>query len=97
MPLPCVRELWQSLPDRDWKKLYQEDSNAKKLRGRHGLSFRHLIMLRRASLYGEQVLDGSETADEIAEWCEKMDDLSVLLWIAITIEGEGQAPDIRGI
>jgi hypothetical protein len=97
MPLPCVRELWQSLPDRDWKKLYQEDSNAKKLRGRHGLSFRHLIMLRRASLYGEQVLDGSEMADEIAEWCEKMDDLSVLLWIAITIEGEGQAPDIRGI
>jgi hypothetical protein len=97
MPLPCVRELWQPVSDRDWKKLHQEESNAKKLKERRGLSFRHLIMLRRASLYGEQVIDGSEMADEIAEWCEKVDDLSMLLWIAITVEGAGQAPDIRGI
>jgi hypothetical protein len=43
------------------------------------------------------MIDGSETADEIAEWCEKVDDLSMLLWIAVTVEGAGQAPEIRGI
>jgi hypothetical protein len=97
MPLPCVRDLWQPVSDRDWKKLYQENNDSRRLKGRHGLTFRHLIMLRRSSLYGEKMIDSSDTADEIAEWCEKVDDLSMLLWISITIEGAGQAPGISGI
>jgi hypothetical protein len=97
MPLPCVRELWEPISDRDWKKLHKEDSDGKRLKGMRGLNFRHLIMLRRSSLYGEKMIEGSETANEIAEWCEKVDDLSMLLWIAVTVEGAGQAPEIRGI
>jgi hypothetical protein len=96
MPLPCSRKLWQPESDRDWKKLYQEDNDKKRIRGRSGLTFRHLILLRRSSLYGEKMMDASEMADEIAEWCEKVDDLCMLLWIAVTVEGAGQAPEIAG-
>lgn len=97
MPLPCVRELWQSISDRDWKKRYQEDVNAKKQKGRRGLTLKHLLLLRQSSLYIEDLTKpGSpDFAEELAEWCERVDDFSMLLWMALTVEGEEQGQDIR--
>ncbi|KAH7400927.1 hypothetical protein DE146DRAFT_478613 [Phaeosphaeria sp. MPI-PUGE-AT-0046c] len=62
---------------------------------RMSLTFEHLFSARRAYLRG--VIVASDLTNEIAEWCEKADDLSVLLWIAHTVEGEGQAPGLSRI
>jgi hypothetical protein len=96
MPLPCVRELWQPSSDREWKKQYQDDLESRKAKGRRGLTFRHLTMLRRSSLYGESLANHEQydLAGELAEWVEKLDDLTTVLWIAFTVEGAGQAPEI---
>jgi hypothetical protein len=96
MPLPCVRELWQPISDRDWKKQYHEDVAARKQKERKGLTFRHLAMLRQSPAYGEDMsrCSSSELAEELADWCERVDDLSMALWMALTVEGAGQAPEI---
>jgi hypothetical protein len=99
MPLPCVRELWQPISDREWKKRYQEYLDTRKQKSRQGLTFRHLTMLRRSSLYGESLTKcgTSDLADELAEWVESADDFSMVLWMAFTVEGAGQAPEISRI
>ena len=53
-------------------------------------------MLRRSSVCSEDTTrSGSpDYAEELAEWCERADDLSMLLWMALTVEGEGQPPEI---
>jgi hypothetical protein len=96
MPLPCVRELWQSTSETHWKEQYHKDINSRQLKGRRGLTFRHLIKFRSSSLHGEKMDNcwSSHLADECAEWCESVDDLGMLLWIALTVEGAGQAPEI---
>jgi hypothetical protein len=96
MPLPCVRELWQPISDRDWKKRYHEDVAARKQKERKGLTFRHLSMLRQPPAYGEEMstCSSSGLAEELADWCERVDDLSMALWMALTVEGAGQAPEI---
>jgi hypothetical protein len=96
MPLPCIRELWQSVSDREWKKRYYEYIDIRIQRGRKGLTYRHLLSIRRATLHGNvsTITEATDAADEVAEWCEKADDLNMLLWVALTIEGAGQAPEI---
>lgn len=96
IPLPCVRELWEPTSDRDWKKRYLEHVDTKRQMGRRGLTYRHLLSVRRAMVHGNSATmpKDIDTADEVAEWCEKADDLSMLLWVALTIEGAGQAPEI---
>jgi hypothetical protein len=90
MPLPCVRELWQPLSDREWKKRYRDDVDARKLKDRHGLTFQDLINFRRSSKDEDNFFAASAAEEQLSEWCEKSDDFSMLLWMALTVEGEGQ-------
>lgn len=90
MPLPCVRELWQPLSDREWKKRYREDVDARKLKGRQGLTFQNLISFRRTSKAQNNLFSDPTSEEQLSEWCEKSDDFSMLLWMALTVEGEGQ-------
>lgn len=90
MPLPCTRELWQPLTDREWKKRYQEDVNARKLHGRRGLTFQDLIEFRGSSKAQGDAYGDTRSQEQLAEWCEKADDFCMLLWMALTVEGEGQ-------
>ena len=95
IPLPCIRELWQPHSDRDWKKRYLEHIDIGKQKGRQGLTYRHLLSVRRATLHGcAATMPDVSVADEVAEWCGQADDLNMLLWVALTIEGAGQAPEI---
>ncbi|KAF2828416.1 hypothetical protein CC86DRAFT_465250 [Ophiobolus disseminans] len=87
MPLPCVRELWQPITDREWKRRYQEERDACKQKGRKGLIFGDLLMLKRSS---SNMATGFEPKEELTDWCERADDLSMLLWMALSLEGEGQ-------
>ncbi|KAK5996384.1 hypothetical protein PT974_01718 [Cladobotryum mycophilum] len=93
VPLPCARELWQPISDKEWKKRYQEDISSKMLRGRQGLTMGNLFSLRQSLVYGENLytIGKPDFADELAEWVESVDELSMLLWMAFTLEGEGQA------
>jgi hypothetical protein len=92
MLLPCVRELWEPISDRDWKKRYQEYIDNNKRKARRGLTLGHLLLLRQYSSKFEE----PAFAEELAEWCERADDLSMLLWMALTVEGEGQSRIYRG-
>jgi len=84
MPLPCQRDLWAPLTNAEWEQLYQQDRG----RGRStNLTLRHLLLLRQAKVTGGNV---GFTA-ELAEWCEHVDDFSTLLWLALTVEGDGQS------
>ena len=93
MPLPCVRELWQPISDKEWKKRYRENVAAKEKEGRKGLTLRDLFLLKQSSARGEKIakFGSSDREEELAEWCERADDLSMLLWMALTVEGEGQS------
>lgn len=93
MPLPCSRELWEPISGRDWKKRYQEDIKAKKLKGTGGLTMGNLVLLKTSLSHGDNFYMAGKDAltTELSEWVEKVDDLSMLLWMALTLEGEGQA------
>ncbi|KAL7935829.1 hypothetical protein V8C35DRAFT_298345 [Trichoderma chlorosporum] len=98
LPLPCTRDLWQPISDKDWKKRYNEDIGSKSTKQRRGLTMGNLFSLRRSLSRGDD-LDKSgkeDLAKELSEWVEKVDDLSMLLWLALTLEGEGQAQMIQG-
>ncbi|KAL6894809.1 hypothetical protein GGI43DRAFT_424669 [Trichoderma evansii] len=98
LPLPCTRELWQLISDRDWKKRYNEENNSKIMKGNRGLTMGNLFLLRQSLSRGENFLKTAKAdlAKELAEWVEKVDDLSMLLWMAVTLEGDGQAKMLQG-
>ncbi|KAL7920670.1 hypothetical protein ACQKWADRAFT_297589 [Trichoderma austrokoningii] len=98
LPLPCTRELWQPISDRDWRKRYNEENNSKLMKGNRGLTMGNLFLLRQSLSRGENVLKTAraDLAREMAEWVEKVDDLSMLLWMAVALEGDGQAMMIQG-
>lgn len=58
----------------------------------------NLFLLRQSLSRGENFLKTakSDLARELAEWVEKVDDLSMLLWMAVALEGDGQAKMIQG-
>ena len=87
MPLPSGRALWDPMTDVEWSSLYQQGLNARKQKGWQGLTLRHLLLLRQAKITGDSV----GFADELSDWCEHVDDLSTLLWLALTVEGDGQS------
>ncbi|KAL6802770.1 hypothetical protein GGI42DRAFT_32132 [Trichoderma sp. SZMC 28013] len=97
-PLPCTRDLWQPISDREWKKRYNEEISSKIEKGRGSLTMGNLFLLRRSLSRGDDITGTGkdELAKELSEWVERVDDLSMLLWMALTLEGEGQAQMIQG-
>ena len=75
------------MADADWSSLNQHHQNTFVEEGKDGLTLRHLLLLRQAKIAGTSV----DFADEVAKWCEDVDDLSTLLWLALTVEGDGQS------
>lgn len=96
IPLPCTHQHWQSTSEQEWDERYHQSVHDKKTKGRQGLTLRHLIKFRQSSLYGQDIAHNwtSDLVDECLEWCAELNDLAMLLWIALTIEGAGQASDI---
>lgn len=93
MPLPCSREMWQPISDKHWTKRYQEDTEARKQKGQQGLTLGMLLLIRQSAACGEDITISAREglAEELAEWCERADDLSMLLWMGLTVEGDGQS------
>lgn len=89
VPLPCASKLWQPISDRDWSKRYQKDRDLKKLKGRRGLTMGNLFLFRRLLTHGDNSykIGKPDLPDELSEWVEKVDGLSMLLWISFTLEG----------
>lgn len=87
MPLPCQKTLWEPMSDENWKDLYQQGRDARKAKSWSGLTLRHLLLFKQARATGQPVA----FADELADWCENVDGFSTLLWLALTVEGDGQS------
>ena len=47
-------------------------------------------MLKRSTAHGESMADFSGSTEELADWCERADDYSMLLWMALSLEDVGQ-------
>ncbi|KAF2028048.1 hypothetical protein EK21DRAFT_70684 [Setomelanomma holmii] len=88
MPLPCSRDLWQTESDLDWQKRYQEHIGKRAVRGGQGPTFRDLLAAGWPSRQKDRLIrpDNVQSGNELANWCENADDLSMLLWMALTIE-----------
>ena len=85
MPLPCSGEVWTSTISTPHRTTRTQG---------HRLTLGDLLLLRRnPRLDGLAKLRRPTLITEIAEWCETADDLSTLLWMALSVEGEGQAPE----
>ena len=52
-----------------------------------------LLLIRQSAACGEDItiLAREGLAEELTEWCERADDLSMLLWMGFTVEGDGQS------
>jgi hypothetical protein len=50
-------------------------------------------LLKPSSVRGENIAKSGnpDVEEELSEWCERAHDLSMLLWMALTVEGEGQS------
>lgn len=90
MPIPCFRRLWEATSEDTWRLEYDTMFRSSKMKG---LNLGDLLSLRQSKRLDEVVasMGRSAVAEELAQWCEQADDLSMLLWIALTVEGEGQS------
>ncbi|KAK7217784.1 hypothetical protein V2G26_005787 [Clonostachys chloroleuca] len=93
LPLPSARGLWQPMCHEDWKKRYEEDIHSRKLKGTRQLTMGDLFMLKKSGINSDQVFQSTKDSitEEISEWVKEVDDFSMLLWLAFTLEGGGQA------
>lgn len=96
MPIPCFRELWETTSKDDWSLQYDRMLSSS---DRKGLTLGDILLLRQSMRLDEVIasIGRSAIAEELAEWCERADDLSMLLWIALTVEGEGQSRQSRSV
>jgi len=93
MPLPCARQIWSSTSETEWRHYHQAELEYKTPTQQSGLTLGDLLLLRQTPRLDEMTKAGRpEMVVELAQWCEKADDLSMLLWMALTVHGEGQAP-----
>lgn len=67
--------------------LARQDRDLRQKKRWQDLTLRHLLLVRQAKITGEPVT----FTDELVDWCEHVDDLSMLLWLALTVEGDGQS------
>jgi hypothetical protein len=93
LPLPCHRELWEPISDKDWRKRHEKDIESKTQKVKFGLTLGNLLLFRQSAARGEVIIQSERPgfAEELAERGEKVDDLSILLWMAVSVEGEGQS------
>ena len=88
VPLPCNRGLWEPVTDGEWETRYQKDVDAKSQHRTQGLNLGDLITLHRGLDQGQELSrpEVPETVGELAQWCEKVDEFGMLLWMATMLE-----------
>ncbi len=86
LPLPCTRELWEPVTDGEWARRYQQDL-ASKEHWRPGPLRVGDLMLPQRCLGGEPTQPAEyDVADELAAWCEKVDEFGTLLWVSTMLD-----------
>jgi hypothetical protein len=88
VPLPCGKDLWDSIGNSSWSKLYQDHKQT----GRSSqLTLGSLLLVRNGGdLFGTEERSPEEVADSLSEWCRKADDFGLLLWMATSLEHNEQ-------
>jgi hypothetical protein len=89
LPVPCSRQLWETNSEDAWRHQYDRITSSFTCKS---LRLGDLLLLRQSRRLDEVVASVGQyaVAEELAIWCEHADDLSMLLWMALTIEGDGQ-------
>lgn len=88
VPLPCAKELWDSIGNSSWSKLYQ---GQKQTARSSQLTLGSLLLVRNGSdLFGTEERSPEEVTDSLSEWCRNADDFGLLLWMATSLEHNEQ-------
>lgn len=68
-PLPCIRDVWQPISEREWKKRYRERVTARDKKKRKGLTLRDLFLLKQSSVRGENIAKSGnpDVEEELSE------------------------------
>lgn len=86
VPLPCIRDLWEPVPDSVWIRRYQNSLSL-----HHGYenmclgtiqSSIFLLRGRSTEIESKQ----SDSHEAISHWCEEADELGTLVWMSIMVE-----------
>jgi hypothetical protein len=88
VPLPCGKELWDSIGNSSWSKLYQ---GHKQTARSSQLTLGTLLLVRNdGELFGTKERSPKEVKDSLSEWCRNADDFGLLLWMATSLEHHEQ-------
>lgn len=89
VPLPCSKELWEPIPDAEWSTRYHEFSLEQTEHPREFLnigSIRSVLLRPSGGLGNEDMPLVNTDKESIANWCEKVDELGILVWAVIQLE-----------
>lgn len=85
VPLPCMRGLWETQSNTDWRQQYDLQFRARD--SGNLLTVDDLIVWQKTSEGNmEDTSSGSAVLDGVKDWCENFDELGMLLWTAIPFE-----------
>lgn len=88
VPLPCGKELWDSIDNSSGLKLHQRH---KQIARSAQLTLGSLLLVRNGSdLFGTEERSPKEVEDSLGEWCRNADDFGLLLWMATSLEHNEQ-------
>ncbi|SPJ72600.1 uncharacterized protein FTOL_02329 [Fusarium torulosum] len=88
VPLPCGKELWDSIGNSSWSKLCQGHKQTARL---SQLTLGSLLLVRNGGDHlGTEETSPEEVADSLSEWCRTADDFGLLLWMATSLEHNEQ-------
>lgn len=84
VPLPSSRDLWSSASNQEWARQYKHFQGNKSQEG--VLRMQDLV----SSLQSSTPDDGTallfDSHKDISEWCERLDEFGMLVWMATMVE-----------
>lgn len=89
MALPSDRQLWEAVSDTEWHERYHDVMTTRASAGRRGLTVGDLLLcIKFSATNGTGVGAGQgDIAEELGMWCDNADDLCMLLWLTVTMNG----------
>jgi len=93
IPLPCSRDLWEPVPDSEWARRYHQSISGHEKHIQESLCIGTIqtVLLQSPTVSsGEEFSQLSIDRREVTDWCERVDELGILIWMAIMLEARRQ-------
>lgn len=91
--LPCSRELWNPLPGTDWGRKYRQSRSGHEKHTHTPLSIEAVqktLSYQVAPDDEQEPLQLSIDRGTVADWCHGVDELGVLIWMAVALQTKVQ-------